>query len=140
MKDYSNYIVADCCTSNIELRYEPVTAYSINSGKTNTVYKDKLTGNIIYDLNSIDLCDVIAPIVEEDNLYKELDPLTIDPLYTPSSFNKKRINSAEETKDWELVNAYDRIGNKHGRWFLNGVNLTRYDIYDLYDETNQSNV
>jgi len=140
MKDYTNYTVADCCASNIELRYEPVNVYSINSGKTSVVYKDKLTDSIIYDPDSIDLCTVIAPIIKEDNLYKELDPLTLDPLYTPSSFNMKRINSAEETKDWDLVNSYDRIGNKHGRWFLNGVNLTRYDIYKLYDATNQISV
>jgi hypothetical protein len=139
MKDYSNYIASDCCATNKELRYEPITSHMILSGNTSIVYKDKLTNEIIYDVDTIDLCAIISPIPEKDTLYEPLDPLKIDPLYTPSKFNKPRISSAEETKDWELVNSYDRIGNKHGRWFLNGVNLTRYDIYKLYDETNQNN-
>jgi len=136
MKDYLNYTVSDCCGENVELRYKVIKSHSLINNKINEYYVDKLTGDVIYDVTSINLCELIAPKQEEDNLYKKLDPLKLDPLYTPSSFNKPRIENAEETKNWELVNSYDKIGNKHGRWFLNGVNLTRYDIYNLYE--NQS--
>lgn len=132
MKDYSNYQEADCCTSNNELRYKTVKSCSlVNSGECEEVYLDKLTNEIIYDVTTIDLCALIAPIPDDTPLYPVLDPLTIDPQYTPSEFNKKRIAVAEKLEDWELTNTFDRIGNKFGRWFLNGYNLTREDLYKL---------
>lgn len=131
MKDYSNYKEADCCADNKELRYKKVKSCSLVYSATCEYFiLDKLTNEIIYDESTIDWCAMIAPIPEDTSI-KVLDPLTLDPQYTPSVFNKKRIDSAEEAEDYELANCYDRIGNKFGKWFLNGYNLTRYDLYEL---------
>lgn len=137
MKDYSNYQEADCCATNKELRYKTVKSCSlVTSGTCDEVYLDKLTNEIIYDVTTIDLCALIAPIPDGAALYPVLDPLTIDPQYTPSAFNQERIDAAEEVENLELTNTFDRIGNKFGRWFLNGYNLTREDLYKLNATTN----
>ncbi|MFV2015976.1 MAG: hypothetical protein ACC656_11130, partial [Candidatus Heimdallarchaeota archaeon] len=140
------YLPADCCTANKELRYKTINSCSIATKECIPVYFDKLTSEVVFDTFELNLCEMV---VELENIpivvppvgpgtpslplkdLEKLDPLTIDPQYTPRSFDRARIKVAEETGDWSLTDSYDRIGNKYGRWFLNGYNFTRYDLYDL---------
>lgn len=141
------YVEADCCTPYKELRYKLIKQCKLGgTGECTAIYYDKLTEEVVYEPVLINLCDLVAPLPDPNETFppgfpyvpgmelpsiEPIDPLTIDPHYTPSKFNQARIDAVEETEDWVKLNCFDRIGNKHGRWFLNGYNFTRYELYEL---------